>query len=81
MQRQTKSLLEELEELGKNRDTVHIIENRGNNIIASAINLLEMIRNNFSEQEADLLEKRLLSAIKNKDQSKFSKHVRKAKKI
>ena len=36
MQKKTRSLLEELESIGANRDVPHIIESRGNNIISSA---------------------------------------------
>jgi len=43
MQKKTRSLLEELELIGNNRDTKHIIETRAHNIITSAINLLIMI--------------------------------------
>ena len=77
MQKQTRSLLQELEELGNNRDTSHIIESRAHNIITSAINLLELINKHYPEEQALLLEKKLLSAIKSKDQSKFSKSLRK----
>ena len=79
MQRQTRSLLEELEALGNNRDTAHIIESRGHNIITSAINLLEMINRHYTPEQAELLEKKLLSAIKRRDQSRFSKSVKKSK--
>jgi hypothetical protein len=81
MQRKTKSLLEELELLGSNRDTSHIIESRGHNIIVSAINLIEMINKQYSPEQAQVLERKLLSAIKNRDQSRFSKSVRKNKEI
>ena len=77
MQRKTKSLLEELEELGKKHDTRHVIENRASNIIASAINLLEMIEKHYGVDKAQLLEKKLLSAIKAKDQARFSKSLKK----
>jgi hypothetical protein len=77
MQRKTRSLLEELEAIGNNRDTNHIIESRGHNIITSAINLLEMINRHYSPEKALILEKRLLSAIKARDQNKFSKSLRK----
>lgn len=77
MQRQTRSLLQELEELGNNRDTSHIIESRAHNIISSAINLIEMINRHYPEEQAQLLEKKLLSAIKSKDQSRFAKSLRK----
>ena len=77
MQKQTRSLLEELESVGKNRDTKHIIESRANNIITSAINLLEMINKHYDSEKAAILERKLLSAIKAKDSSRFSKSIRK----
>lgn len=77
MQKQTRSLLEELEAIGNNRDTNHIIESRAHNIITSAINLLEMINKNYDEEQAQILEKKLLSAIKNRDQARFAKSLRK----
>ncbi len=77
MQKQTRSLLQELEAIGNNRDTNHIIESRAHNIITSAINLLEMINKNYDQEQAQLLEKKLLSAIKSRDQARFSKSLRK----
>ena len=77
MQKQTRSLLQELEALGNNRDTTHIIESRAHNIITSAINLLELISKNYPEEQAQLLERKLLSAIKSKDQQRFAKSLRK----
>ena len=77
MQKQTRSLLQELEELGNNRDTSHIIESRAHNIITSAINLLELINKHYPEEQAQILERKLLSAIKSKDQRRFAKSLRK----
>jgi len=77
MQKKTRSLLEELEALGSNRDTKHIIESRAHNIITSAINLLEMINKHYDSEKAVVLEKKLLSAIKARDQSRFSKSINK----
>jgi hypothetical protein len=77
MQKQTRSLLQELEELGNNRDTSHIIESRAHNIITSAINLLELINKHYSGEQAQILERKLLSAIKSKDQQRFTKSLRK----
>jgi hypothetical protein len=71
MKRHTKSLLQELEEISKTRDTKHIIESRGNNVISAAIHLLEVIERAFTPEQAAILEKKLLIAIKNRDQSKF----------
>lgn len=77
MQKQTRSLLQELEDLGNKRDTTHVIESRAHNIITSAINLLEMIGKQYDSEKAELLEKKLLNAIRSRDQSKFSKSLKK----
>jgi hypothetical protein len=77
MERKTRSLLEELEALGNNRDTKHVIESRAHNIITSAINLVELINKHYDSDKAAILEKKLLSAIKNKDSERFTKTIRK----
>ena len=79
MKKNTRSLLEELEYVAENRDTSHIIESRANNIINSAIHLLEVIDRNYSEEQAAILEKKLLIAIKNRDTEKFSKSLKRSK--
>lgn len=76
MQKRTRSLLEELEAIGSNRDLKHVIESRANNIITSAINLIELMNRHFPPEKAELLEKKLLSSIKGKDQRRFSKSLR-----
>lgn len=78
MKRQTKSLLQELETLSECRDTKHIIENRANNIISGAIHLLEVIGRNFTPDQAAILEKKLLIAIKNRDAGKFSRSLKRS---
>lgn len=77
MQKRTRSLLEELESIGSDRDINHVIESRANNVITSAINLIELINRNYSAEKAELLEKKLLSSIKNREPSKFAKSIRK----
>lgn len=77
MQKKTKSLLEELQSYGESRDINHVIESRASNIITSAINLIELMQRNYPPEKAELLEKKLLSAIKGKDQARFSKSLRK----
>jgi len=77
MQKKTRSLLEELESMGKDRDMSHVIENRAHNIITSAINLIELINKHYDKDTAELLEKKLVSAIKGRDQARFSKSIRK----
>lgn len=77
MQKKTRSLLEELQSIGETRDINHVIESRASNIITSAINLIELMQKHYSSDKAELLEKKLLSAIKSKDQARFSKTLRK----
>ena len=77
MQRKTRSLLEELESVSMKRDSGHLLESRAHNIITSAINLLNLIYAENSPERAALLERRLFSAIKNRDTSKFTRSVKK----
>lgn len=77
MQKKTRSLLEELESIGNDRDMSHVIENRAHNIITSAINLIELMNKHYDKDTSELLEKKLLSAIKGRDQARFSKSIRK----
>jgi hypothetical protein len=77
MQKRTKSLLDELNAIGSNRDINHVIESRANNTITSAINLVELIFKNYSKDKAEILEKKLLSAIKSRDPKRFTKSLRK----
>ncbi len=77
MHKKTRSLLEELELIGNNRDMTHVIESRAHNIITSAINLIELINKHYDASTSELLEKKLLSAIKGRDQNRFAKSIRK----
>lgn len=76
MQKQTRSILDELASIGADRDRSRIIESRASNVIASAIHLMNYIRENYDATTADELERRLLSSIKNQDPSKFTRKVR-----
>lgn len=77
MQKKTKSLLEELEAIGNNRDMNLVIENRAVNVITSAINLIELMNRQYNKEKAEILERKLLNAIKSKDKNKFAKSIRK----
>jgi hypothetical protein len=76
MEKKTRSLLEELNSIAENKDTRLILESRANNIINSAIHLLEVIDRNFTPDQALMLEKKLLIAIKNRDTEKFSRSLK-----
>lgn len=75
MPKQFKSILEELEHIPINRDSRYIIESRGDNIIASAINLLEVIEQTYSVKEAEDLTRKFLNSIRLKDPAKFKRSL------
>lgn len=78
MQRRTRSILDELDDLYAERDRRLVIESRANNIIASAINLLEQIDQTFPPEQAENLTRKLLNAIRTRDVDRFSRTVRKS---
>jgi hypothetical protein len=77
MKKRTRSILEELNSLGSRRNTELLIENRGQSIIESAVNLLGLIREQFNEDEAGELERRFLNAIRTGEPIKFKRGVHK----
>jgi len=77
MQKKTRSLLEELDSMYVERDQRHIIENRANNLISSAIRLLEQIDETYTPEQAENLTRKLINAIKLRDPAKFTRSVRK----
>ena len=79
MRKRTKSILEELDNMEAERDRVHVLENRGQNIIDSAIKLIQMIHENYDQETAADLEKRLVNAIRTQDPRKFGRGVNKIK--
>ena len=76
--RKSRSILEELNQISVDRDRSHVVENRGEHIINSAINLIEQIEKHYDEQTAKDLTNRFINSIRGKDSSKFSRGVRKA---
>lgn len=76
MHKTTRSVLEELDNLYVERDRRLVIESRANNVIHSAIRLIEMIESEYSTEQAENLTRKLLNAIRNKDLGKFARSVR-----
>lgn len=76
MQKKTRSLLEELNEFAAKKDKEVALESRATHIIDSAINLLQIIRENFDPQSAYELERRFINSIKGSDSSKFVRSIR-----
>jgi hypothetical protein len=77
LKRATKSLLEELNSISEKKNSDAIIESRATHVIDSAINLLQLIKENYSPEQAYELERRLLNSIKGSDSSKFVRGIRK----
>ncbi len=79
MQKQTRSILEELSNVSFTKDKENVVESRASHILDSAIRLLTYIKENFDPETAYKLEKRFHSSIKNMDSNKFSKGVARIK--
>ena len=76
MQKRTRSILEELSSMSVQRDRSSLVESRANNVISSAINLLNYIRENYDADTSAELEHRLLNSIRTQDPNKFTRGVR-----
>jgi hypothetical protein len=70
------SIVDELLDYAPQRDRELFIESRGTQVIASALNLIRLIRESFDEATAKDLSKRLVRAIMNEDQEKFCRRLR-----
>jgi len=75
MRKRTRSILEELNNLGRAKDNDLLIETSGSNIIESAINLLNRISNTYDETTASELERRFLNSIRTGDPRKFKRSM------
>jgi hypothetical protein len=76
MRKSTRSILQELSDINLNRDPELVIESRGSNIIESAINLLELIREQYDLETAAELERRFINSIKSNDSNKFKRSIK-----
>lgn len=76
MKKATRSLLEELNSIALKKNSEAIIESRATHVIDSAINLLSLIKENFSPEQAYELERRLINSIKAGDSAKFVRSIR-----
>lgn len=75
-----KSIIEELDSIvpAKNKHT--IIESRAAHLIASANNLINLIRESYDSDVADDLVKRLHRSIASSDQNKFMRKIKELRK-
>jgi hypothetical protein len=77
LQKQARSILDELDTLITHKDRESLVESRAVNVIAGAVNLLNYIREHYEPEQADELERRLLNSIRGQDPEKFKRGVRK----
>ena len=77
MKKRTRSILDELNNLGRSQDNDRLIETTANNIIESSINLLNRISNTYDENTAGELERRFINSIRSGDPRKFRRSINK----
>ncbi len=73
----TRSILEELNQISKDRDRNHVVQNRAEHVIEGAINLLEKIDQYYDAETAKDLQNRLINSIRGRDGTKFERGIRK----
>lgn len=73
------SLLDELDKFVPAKSKHTVIESRASHIIASAINLVQLIRESYSDEEAQDLIKRLHRSIISEDNRKFLRKIKEIK--
>ena len=71
-----KNIIEELENLIPTKNKEKIIEQRAINVITSAINVLQLIKESYSDDEYDDLSKKMILAIKTGETKKFSNKIK-----
>ncbi len=79
MIRKSRSILDELDAQIHHKDRENVIEARATHVIQSAINLITLLKENYSPEEASELERRLINSIKGQDAAKFSRGLHRIK--
>jgi len=77
VKKRTRSIMEEISRIDRNKDKEHFIESRARNVIAGTENLLNLINESYDAEVAQDLTKRLLNAIRTQDPKKFERGIRK----
>lgn len=75
MKKNTRSILAELNSIGRKRDGDFLIETTASNIIESSINLLNRINDMYDQETASELERRFINSIKSGDPRKFKRSM------
>lgn len=72
-----KSILEELNQISKDRDRNYVVRNRAEHVIEGAINLLDQIDKYYDPDTAKDLQNRLINSIRGRDSQKFERGINK----
>lgn len=75
LNRKFTSLLGELDNYAPKRDRDLFIESRAQQVIASATHLISLIEENYDDDTADELKRRLFNSIKSGDEQKFRRKI------
>ena len=78
MKPRTRSILEEINTLVPNHNREEVIYSRADHVISSAINLINLIKENYEPDIAHDLERKFLNAIRLQEISKFKNSLRRA---
>ena len=70
------SLLDELDKFVPAKNKHIVIESRATHVIASAVNLVHLIKESYGEAEAEDLIKRLYRSIMSEDDRKFKRKIK-----
>ena len=77
MKKRTRSILQELSNIGTTSKSDLLIETTANNNIESSINLLNTINKNYDVATASELERRFINSIRTGDPRKFKRAISK----
>lgn len=75
-----KNIIDELEAIVPAKSKHTFIESRATHLIASAINLVRLIRESYPEEHAEDLVKRLHRSIMSEDDKKFTRKIKEIRK-
>jgi len=75
-----KNIIDELDAIVPAKSKHTVIESRATHLIASAINLVRLIRESYSDEQADDLVKRLHRSIMSEDDKKFTRKIKEIRK-
>lgn len=70
------NIIDEILDYASEQSTSRIVENKGSHIINGASNLLKLIEENYGEDVAYEVEKKMVLAIKNRNDRKFKNKIR-----